>query len=221
MHDDSLAYDRRVIGDAYRRSWAVRIAALAAGAFVVVYDLLHPYEAVEHRLALGALAIALLVLLARGDVKAIGTAMPQPSVRWWIKMTGITGAVFGVIVIGLVILLVAIDRPPPLATFESPQEFLWRACVVAPVLEEPIYRIALCAPLVAIVGRWPTIVASGGVFALLHVSYGNLSPDNALAGVLLGWAYLRSGSVWIPLALHAIGNAFVLIFVLYAASLFF
>ena len=206
-----------MIGDAYRRSWFVRVAALAAGSFVVVYDLLYPFEQVEHRLALGVLAIALLLLLARGDVKAIGIATPQPSLRWWLKVTAITGTIFGVIVTGLVILLVAIDRPPPLATFESPHEFLWRASVIAPVMEEPIYRIALCAPLAAMVGRWPTIVVSGGVFALLHVAYGNLSPDNALAGLLLGWAYLRSGSFWIPLALHAIGNAFVLLFVLYGA----
>ena len=94
---------------------------------------------------------------------------------------------------------------------------MWRACVLAPLSEEPIYRIAVCAPLVTLIGRWPTIVVSCILFALIHARYGGLAPDNALAGLLLGWAYLRSGSILVPIALHAIGNALVLGFWLYVA----
>jgi hypothetical protein len=91
--------------------------------------------------------------------------------------------------------------------------------VIAPLVEEPIYRLALCVPLVAIIGYWPTIVVSGAVFALLHHRYGNLSPENALAGLLLGWAYLRSGSLALPILLHSVGNALVFLAVYFVMPL--
>jgi uncharacterized protein len=55
-------------------------------------------------------------------------------------------------------------------------------------------------------GPWRAIAASGAVFALLHVAYGNPSPENLLGGFFLAWAYLRSGSVWLPVLLHSAGN---------------
>jgi membrane protease YdiL (CAAX protease family) len=53
------------------------------------------------------------------------------------------------------------------------------------------------------------------VFAWLHQLYGHLSPDNALAGLLLTWAYLRSGSLAVPIAPHALGNALVTAFLVF------
>jgi membrane protease YdiL (CAAX protease family) len=78
--------------------------------------------------------------------------------------------------------------------------------VHGPLYEELLYRVALCVPLVALVGpRW-TILASGLVFAALHVRYGNPAADNCIAGFVLGWAYLRSSCLLVPLLLHALGN---------------
>jgi uncharacterized protein len=191
--------------------------ALAVGAAAVTYDLSDPYGWGHYRFVLGAAAMAVLLWLARGDLGAIGFTRPQPSGRWWIKATLITGAIFVAIVTLVLVVLVATGHATSPPMFHSPAEFAWRACVIAPLKEEPIYRVALCAPLVAVVGRWPTIVISGLVFACLHHVYGNLSPDNALAGILLGWAYLRSGSVLVPIALHAIGNGLVVLFVVYLA----
>jgi membrane protease YdiL (CAAX protease family) len=56
-------------------------------------------------------------------------------------------------------------------------------------------------------------------FALLHHRYGNLSPENALAGLLLGWAYLRSGSLALPILLHSVGNALVFLAVYFVMPL--
>lgn len=86
----------------------------------------------------------------------------------------------------------------------------YRMCVTAPVYEEAIYRIVLCAPLAAILGCRTTIVVSGVVFGLLHVWYGNPGPDNLVAGFFLGWAYLKSGTIVVPLAWHALGNGVAL-----------
>jgi len=81
------------------------------------------------------------------------------------------------------------------------------SCVHYPLLEETLYRLVLLVPLVALLGcRW-AIVISGAVFAALHFAYGNPAPDNFVAGYLLAWAYLKSGSIVIPIAWHALGNA--------------
>jgi membrane protease YdiL (CAAX protease family) len=89
--------------------------------------------------------------------------------------------------------------------------YLWDGCFVFPVMEEFIYRVALCVPLVLIVSPWGAIAASGIVFAFLHVLYGNPSPENAIGGFVLAWVYLKSGSIYVPIGLHALGNFLLLL----------
>jgi membrane protease YdiL (CAAX protease family) len=204
--------ERSTIGEAYRRSWSLRVAALLVGAAIVAYDLYAPRADNEQRLVVGVAGLVVLLALANGDVRSVGLAAPRPSVRWWLKATLITGTIFIVVVMVVAAVLYFTGHAPSVKLVMPVDEFLWQAVVVAPVVEEPIYRLALCTALVVIVGRWPTIVLSGVVFAWLHQRYGNLAPDNALAGVLLGWAYLRSGSIAVPIVLHAIGNALVVLF---------
>lgn len=79
-------------------------------------------------------------------------------------------------------------------------------CVTAPVIEETLYRLALCVPMTALMGPWRTIVVSGVLFGLLHVVYGNPSPENLVGGLFLAWAYLKSGSIAVPVLLHSLGN---------------
>src|SRR5439155_10185900 len=86
-----------------------------------------------------------------------------------------------------------------------------RMCVFAPVLEEAVYRLALCVPLAVWLGPWRAIVVSGLAFAGLHVAYGNPSPENLVGGLFLAWAYLKSESIVVPVVLHSLGNLCVLI----------
>jgi membrane protease YdiL (CAAX protease family) len=73
-------------------------------------------------------------------------------------------------------------------------------------VEEGVYRLLLCAPLVAVLRPGGAVAASGVVFAALHFRYGNPSPDNFIGGYLFAWAYLKSGTIAVPLALHAAAN---------------
>jgi len=82
--------------------------------------------------------------------------------------------------------------------------------VLAPVLEEGVYRILLCTALATRFRHRSVIAISGTLFALLHLLYGNLAPTNFLAGYLLSWAYLMSGSLWLPIVWHAVGNMAIL-----------
>ena len=54
------------------------------------------------------------------------------------------------------------------------------------------------------------IAASGVIFAALHFVYGNPSPENAVGGLFLAWAYLKSETIVVPVLLHALGNSLVL-----------
>jgi hypothetical protein len=133
--------------------------------------------------------------------------------RFWLK---------AILILGLIVVAACLVAIPVARLFDRDLLALWsqaerptearllNACVKSPLLEELLYRAVLCAPLVALLGRKAVIVVSGLVFAWLHVRYGNPSPDNAVAGFLLGWAYLRSGSLLVPITLHALGNLAVL-----------
>ena len=81
--------------------------------------------------------------------------------------------------------------------------------VVAPVLEEVVFRGLLFATLRRRLA-WPAAAAASAlVFALAH-GYGAVgATDVFLSGVLWAWAYERTGSLLPGMAAHALGNLFV------------
>jgi len=87
----------------------------------------------------------------------------------------------------------------------------WVALVSAPLVEETVFRLLLCG---ALAGRFSTaanVAASGVAFAGAHVAFGGIGPDSLVGGFLLAWAFLRSGSIAVPIALHSLGNAALLL----------
>ena len=150
------------------------------------------------------------------DLHALGLRL-RPAQTWgyWLKATLVLGAIVsGVVGIFLGALLILGNPIPWQAMAKKPDQlapFFVTACIIAPLTEEGIYRFALCLPAARLFGRWPTILLSGVVFAALHIVYGRPSPDNLVAGFVLGWALLKSESLLIPVILHALGNLCVLI----------
>lgn len=77
---------------------------------------------------------------------------------------------------------------------------------VAAAAEEVVYRGYAFQALVRGFGAWPTLVVTSALFALAHG--GNPAVTGAallnifLAGLVLGLAYLRTLSLWLPTALH-------------------
>jgi membrane protease YdiL (CAAX protease family) len=137
------------------------------------------------------------------------TLVPRQGWLFWIKVTAIVGAVLFVILLafgsGFVTLGFSLPQPRLNSTSEVLPLFLWM-CVVAPLFEEVTYRLVLCPPFSALLGTRSCIVLSGLIFAGLHFLYGNPSPENLLGGFILGWAFLKSGTLIIPISLHALGN---------------
>ncbi len=82
--------------------------------------------------------------------------------------------------------------------------------VVAPVAEELFFRGFMLGGLVAAVGDLRAIVVSSALFAAMHASVGTFIPL-FLAGVLLAWLYLRTRSIWPPIAAHSTQNALAML----------
>jgi membrane protease YdiL (CAAX protease family) len=156
--------------------------------------------------ALGSILV--MWRLAGRDFDTLGLRMRvEPSWRFWAGAAVLIAIVVGVAAAGYVL---ATGKYEHLA-LHAPNADTWLvripdACIYAPVFEELVYRVALCSALVPWIGRWPTVIASGAIFGLVHITYGVGGPDNFIAGYFFAWAYLRSGSVSVPIAMHAAGN---------------
>lgn len=191
-------------------------AALAIGLLAVGLDLwvvwLNRYPAsAEGRWAIALAALAAQFWLAGGDLPSVGLNAPSGGWWSWVRWGCYIGLVVGVCLGVAAGLWLAVGLPLPIHSV-APSEVVpafFHMCVFAPLLEETIYRVALCVPLASFSPK-AAVAAIGAAFGLLHVVYGNPSPENLLGGFFIAWAYLRSGSVCVPVLLHAAGNLLAL-----------
>jgi membrane protease YdiL (CAAX protease family) len=113
------------------------------------------------------------------------------------------------------LLTIAFDRPfinefmsVAYAT-ANPIWMLWLAVVVAaPLFEEMFFRGFLLKGLAAsFLGPIGAVAATSGLWAVLHLQYDLYDIANIFClGLLLGTARLVTGSLFVPLMLHAITN---------------
>jgi membrane protease YdiL (CAAX protease family) len=184
------------------------VATLAVAADLALVHWAHYHELSEGRGTLAVVALAINFWLVGGDVVSVGLTQPAQGWRRWGWLTLLIGSAVAIcIAMGIGILWLLGRDVPVHAT--APRDIgvaLLRMCVIAPVLEETIYRLAICLPLTISLGPWPAILVSGTVFAILHVVYGNPSPENLVGGFFLAWAFLKSASIAVPVVLHSLGN---------------
>ncbi len=140
----------------------------------------------------------------------------RPRPGWW---KWLLAGVAGVVLIQLI--QIAVLRPfgiDPMAPDETTR-MLWRtsglasataflAIVLAiPFAEEVLFRALLLGRFGAH-GYWRAgIFVSALVFMLVHLDEVH-SIDLFAGGLVLAWLYQRTGSLWPPIALHALNNAF-------------
>jgi hypothetical protein len=82
--------------------------------------------------------------------------------------------------------------------------------VVAPLTEELLFRGLILRGLLARTSPRRAIVISALLFALFHLNPWQF-PTAFFAGLLLGWAYFRTGSLVLCMAGHALNNALSLL----------
>lgn len=161
------------------------------------------------RCLLAGVALALQVSLARRDLPAVGLVWrPLQGLGYWARATLWIGVAVGLCfaLAAGVCALWGVEIKIPATPPSELRGALWRSCLYAPLLEEPIYRLQICVPLTVCVRPWGAIAVSGIVFGALHVVYGNPSPENLVGGWFLAWAFLKSGSMMVPVLLHSLGN---------------
>jgi membrane protease YdiL (CAAX protease family) len=194
-------------------SWGLMLTC-AIGFAAIVSDLIlvwkHPYpEYIDGRWLIAVVVLAAYLQLVRGDLTSIGLTMkPIQGWSYWVRATLVIGLIILCCIgVGLSVWLL-MGRKVPVYTIspDSAVSVFFSMCVFAPVLEEAIYRLALCVPFAGLSRPWTAIVISGLVFGTLHVICGNPSPENLIGGFLLAWAYLKSGTIYVPLLLHSLGN---------------
>jgi membrane protease YdiL (CAAX protease family) len=153
----------------------------------------------------GVAALAYFAL-ARGDSRSVG--LIGTPVQGWMPWFG-AGSCIGVGVTAASLPIAAAWLwlgGPWSQVWECLEWDLPVTCVACPIFQEFIYRFAICVPVAARFGIWPAIVASGALFAAMHWVDGTQNPVNAIAGLFLAWAFLKSGTILVPIILHAVGN---------------
>jgi len=83
--------------------------------------------------------------------------------------------------------------------------FMLQAVLLFPVVEELFFRGFLLTFLKNYTSTWMAIILSGGVFAFAHLNLGAVLPLWFL-GVVLGVAYEHTGSLVVPISVHACFN---------------
>lgn len=193
-----------------------KYAAFSVGVGTVALDLICIIQRASSnlRLTLALTAFALIVYLTNGDLKSIGL-QPRPQQGWspWVRTSIKIGFVVAIcIIVGWGTWSLS-GRQIPYQIIQ-PSHFKFRffhSCIIAPIMEETIYRVVVCVSLISVLGYWKTIAVNGVLFGLLHVLYGNPSPENLLGGFFLAWVYLKSETILLPLLLHSLGNFIVLV----------
>ncbi|MEO8273921.1 MAG: type II CAAX endopeptidase family protein [Chloroflexota bacterium] len=113
---------------------------------------------------------------------------------------------------------------PPTGTAAGLLLHLAAGAVVAPVAEELLFRGFALSAWRKTVGDRGAIVRSSIVFVLAHVLFvggdgfrdaASLATVAGLArvpvAIVLGWLYVRTGSLWAPIGLHAAYNAILIV----------
>jgi len=165
--------------------------------------------------ALGTFLTALIAnsivlrIYERGRMEDVGMQWTQTSARH-LGMGVAAGVAAGLFVIGLPLLAGAAKLVP--ATDPANQASLGRFIFVTVLLlfgvvgEELLFRGYGFQLLVARMGPWATILPFGVLFAVAHsmnISVSTLGLVNTgLWGIVLGFAFLRSGDLWLPIGLH-------------------
>lgn len=166
--------------------------------------------------AVYALAMGLPMLIVMFGKKRIWPLSPAKPVRWEVAFFGIVGGV-GVCMAANIITsyILAILEQFGVTTPEMPQMMvntldsyllnLFTIAVLPALLEEMVFRgcvLRLFRPY----GDWFAVLVSAVVFGLMH---GNLRqiPFAIIVGLVLGWLYVVTNNIWIPITVHFINNA--------------
>ena len=165
----------------------------------------------------GLLTVAFI--RARADWRALGLVHSQR--RWLLRALAAVPAFLGVSVLwGLLLQSLGVEPQQEISlvvleSWPSLEAFLMvgYGVLIAPLVEELLFRCFLLPPLVRRLGGRAGVAISAILFGVMHISDPQAVPPLIVLGAVLGWLRLASGSLWPALLLH-IGNNAVAFFLL-------
>jgi CAAX protease family protein len=108
-----------------------------------------------------------------------------------------------------------VDRPQPDFTWPTLASYLF-ALLIAAAGEELIFRGYAFQLLVEKIGPFATVLPVGVIFGIAHARNPSVTDlgvlNTILWGILLGYAFLRSHDLWLPIGLHYGWNAVLPLF---------
>lgn len=173
------------------------------------------YQVVRAAIAGAALAIALRAGWFDRSELGLDSARHGPALRWLATVGG------GSVLVVTATLALAWLAVPSLVcelaarALGGSTAYPWPTfvrdtlCMVllAPIYEEILYRALLLSALRERFADPQALALGGGVFMLLHYFYGyGLNTGYILVALVLGWVYLRTGSLVAAIVLHALNN---------------
>ena len=207
------------IGQCLRSNTRFQVAFSISALLIILIDLWLVRQAAPIWARIMLAAVVLVVYLVPGSIDRTSLGLhftPIQSITYWIRMIILIGVIMLIPIMVYLLLANALGWKlsiPQLPPDQAGLFFLY-GCVLAPFLEEVIYRLVLCFPATSIICSLGAILFSGAVFAGVHFLYGTPGPDNFFAGYVLAWVYLKSGSIIVSMIIHSLGNFVILIFYL-------
>lgn len=149
---------------------------------------------------------------AGGAAEALGLRRPRPG---WVKLTLLTFLAYIAFAIAFTALVAQPEQTDIAEELGVDVSALAAVAagalivVVAPLAEEIFFRGFFFGGLRSAMPLVPAALISGALFGSIHLAGGNFAAAGLLSvlGVLLAWLYERTGSLWAPIALHAVNNA--------------
>lgn len=149
------------------------------------------------------------IVIDKGSWKEIGLIDPK-SIPNFLYGTGLG---IGMVTLGYIFMLIL-----GLATFELGQ-FAFGSFItwllfflIQPFFEELLFRGYILRLIERYYSTWAAIIISSILFGLIHAPNENFSYlgliSIALSGLLMGWLFVRTGTLWAPTGLHFSWNFF-------------
>ena len=164
-----------------------------------------------------ALAFTVAMQLARLDYARLFHAGPSSIGATLLLLGPLVAALVPGLLVAMGVLMDIVEALAPLSRGE---EAMFRrfssgslpvvvaVCILAPVLEEMLFRGIILRGFLARYPRWPAIIASAILFGASHLNIYQFMVG-ILIGIPLGWLYERTRSLIPCIALHAAYNVSV------------
>jgi membrane protease YdiL (CAAX protease family) len=144
--------------------------------------------------------------------RKVGLTTPSNSVHWSLSIMAVimslafSGAYVAIINFIGIDALIPTAIPSETLGHGLSRIFNIAAIIIwAPFAEELFFRGFFLVSLIPLLGPLRASIVSAAIFAIVHLSLATMIPI-LITGLIFSWLYLRTRSIWYPIAAHAIQN---------------